>query len=99
MNKNESVEINLCAVWEYDGFPGFLVGLATELNRNGTVYVPTYQGSVKPLILLPPDQARHLDIQVKRLVDIEKEKLAEVEDYMKGLRNDSLPACLMALLK
>lgn len=95
----DSVKIDLCAVWKHDSFPGFLMGMATELNRDGLVHVPTYQGNFRPLILLPPDQFKQLNSQIEQLRNIEKNKLAQVKKGMKILVESSFPAYVTSCLK
>jgi len=91
-------EIRLCAVWEYDQFPGFLVGEATKLYRDGKVYVPSYQNRFQPVMLLPLDQFNHLQKQTKRIQSIKDERIKKVVLDMEDLRKDAFPKELLRLL-
>lgn len=66
MNKEEN-NINLFAFWEYDLYPYMLGAKATKMNSEGKVYLPSYQGWVKPFKLLPVKPGKVLYKKVEAL--------------------------------
>ena len=97
--KEGTVKIDLCVVWKYDLFPGFLCGRATEMDRDGKVYVSDYQSTFIPMLLLPPDQYAHLKSQLADLVKIKTNKENEVKKEIQGLMRSSLPNIVVETFK
>jgi hypothetical protein len=100
MGKSQgTIDIDLTAVWKYSSFPGFLVGKATEMTRDGRVYVPAYQSNFKPILLLPPDQYDHINSQLKKLEDIRNKKEKEIKQEIAALLHSSIPKAIVEAFK
>lgn len=64
MEKPKSVD--LFAFWKYDTFP-VLGSRATKMDSTGRVYLPSYQGWVKPVLLLPRKAGEALHAKLEKV--------------------------------
>jgi hypothetical protein len=89
----------LMAFWKYDLFPYLLWGEVGSINKDGLAYIPSYQGSVKAVLILPLEQGRDLAdklerFKIDRLLCIERINvdfrtgLGKLLDKYKGLNKD-----------
>jgi len=83
---------NLFAFWKYDTFPYVLGGEISDINEKGLVYVDSYQGWFKPILILPLDEGIRKNIELKAIAkEYEEESkilLAKEIDKIKSLLVD-----------
>ena len=83
---------NLFAFWKYDTFPYVLGGEISDINEKGLVYVDSYQGWFKPILILPLDEGVRRNIKLNAIAkEYEEESkilLAKGIDKVKTLLVD-----------
>jgi hypothetical protein len=79
------------AFWPYSHFPYVSYGEATAMNPDGRVQVPSYQMSVRPLLLLPTASALELIDKLKELVRDERNDQARHHEMYLGLLQRLFP--------
>ena len=80
----------LFAFWKYDLFPYYLGGAVKRMDEKGRVYIKSYQGWFKPLILLPLDEGKRLNEELEKLrakhrlltEELNKRLTAEVDNLL-----------------
>lgn len=73
-------KINLYVFWKYDLFPYVLGSAATKMKDDGRVYVPNYQGWVRPVKIVPIEEGERISKQIQ---GIEKERKEEEIKFQK----------------
>ena len=80
----------LFAFWKYDTFPYILGGEISDLNEQGFVYIDSYQGWFKPILILPLDEGKRIK---SRLISIEKSYNLERKRLKESKIEDILEVC------
>jgi hypothetical protein len=79
--------MNLFAFWKYDQFPFVLGGEATIMNDDGTVYVPAYQGTVRPVKMLPVDAGKKVKDDLDKLTSEYSLAMSDLTKEFKAKRD------------
>lgn len=79
--KNAQRVTGLFAFWRYDQYPFVLGAPVTEMDDEGKVYVPNYQGWVKPLKLMPLKKGKELLEALKGAEGLERQRKAALEKF------------------
>jgi len=59
----------LYAFWKYDTFPYVLGGEVKDINNKGLVYIVSYLGWFKPIIILPLEDGKIIHEKIKSISD------------------------------
>ncbi len=69
------------AFWRDSSFPYILGGTATEIEKDGMVYIEEFQERFKPVIILPLEQGKEIDKKLEQLTN-------EYHEAQKKLHNE-----------
>lgn len=73
MLSDRQIVQGLMAFWEYSSFPYLCWGEIEYIRSDGMVYVSSYQGTFRPLLILPMKDGEALAMKIKKVVKDENE--------------------------
>ena len=84
------------AIWRYDLYPYILVEEFNEVKDNGLVYVPSYQGTFRPIYVTSVDHGKQIKTKLENLKKKRNAKLKTVKDIYQVeleelLSNEKIP--------
>jgi hypothetical protein len=75
----KKVNKRLYAFWKYDTFPYVLGGELRDMNDRGLVYIESYQGWFRPILILPLEEGKKIHDKIKKISSSYQSELKNIK--------------------